>query len=264
VDLGLSGHSYLIVGGTAGMGLASAHALAADGATVAVVGRDAKRADAAVAELEQAHGTTAHALIADVSRPGEAERVVEEAWTALPDLAGVAVLTGLSGHVSLEADDETWDGAVQDVLMGTVRTVRAAVPHLVARGGGSIVTTAAYSIRSPHADRLPYATLKGAVAVFTKSVARSYGKDGVRANCIAPGVVETEALAAIRTQIAAARDWPVDEALERLMVGEWGLDIALARPARPAEIGDVVAFLLSERASYLTGALLNVDGGTNF
>jgi 3-oxoacyl-[acyl-carrier protein] reductase len=264
MDLGVAGHGFLVVGGTAGMGLAAARALAADGAHLAVVGRDAGRARAAADQLAADHGTTAVALVGDMSRSGDADRVVAEARAALPDLAGVAVLTGLAGHVGLDADDDAWDTAFQDVLMGTVRTVRAVVPLLVERGGGAVVTTAAYSVRSPSGARLPYGSLKGAVAVFTKGVARAYGAQGVRANCVAPGVVETDALTGIRAQVADARGWPRAGALERLMAEEWGMDVALGRPGRAAEVGDVVAFLLSERASYLTGALLNVDGGTDF
>jgi NAD(P)-dependent dehydrogenase (short-subunit alcohol dehydrogenase family) len=264
MDLGVAGHGFLVVGGTAGMGLAAASALAADGAHVAVAGRDAERARAAADRLTTQHGVPVVALVGDVSRGGEADRLIAEARDALPDLAGVAVLTGLAGHVGLDAGDDAWDQAFQDVLMGTVRTVRAVVPHLVERGGGAVVTTAAHSVHSPSGARLPYGSLKAAVAVFTKGVARAYGAQGVRANCVAPGVVETDALTAIRGQVAEARGWPREGALERLMADEWGMDVALGRPGRPAEVGDVVAFLLSERAGYLSGALLNVDGGTDF
>jgi 3-oxoacyl-[acyl-carrier protein] reductase len=81
---------------------------------------------------------------------------------------------------------------------------------------------------------------------------------------VASGVVETAALTAIRAQVADARGWPRAGALERVMAEQWGMDVVLGRPGRAAEVGDVVAILLSERASYLTGALLNVDGGTDF
>jgi NAD(P)-dependent dehydrogenase (short-subunit alcohol dehydrogenase family) len=138
------------------------------------------------------------------------------------------------------------------------------VPVLIEGGGGSIVTTAAYSIRAPKAHQFPYATLKAGVATLTKNVAKSFGHLGVRANCVCPGATETEILAALRADVAESRRWPYDEALERVMTEEWGMQVALGRPGRPEELGDVIAFLLSERASYLTGATLNVDGGTDF
>jgi 3-oxoacyl-[acyl-carrier protein] reductase len=141
---------------------------------------------------------------------------------------------------------------------------RAAVPRLVAGGGGAIVTTAAYSFHSPKAHQVPYSTLKAGVATLTKNLAKAYGPAGVRANCVCPGAIETDVLAALRTSLAVERGWPVEESLERAMVDDWGMHVALGRAGRPEELGDVIAFLLSERASYLTGALVNVDGGTDF
>lgn len=86
----------------------------------------------------------------------------------------------------------------------------------------------------------------------------------MRANCVCPGAIETDVLAGMRARLAVERGWPVAESLERAMVEDWGMQVALGRAGRPEELGDVVAFLLSERASYLTGALVNVDGGTDF
>lgn|GEM_PF-2097503 len=146
---------------------------------------------------------------------------------------------------------------------GTTRTVEAALPHLVPTKG-TIVTTAAYSIRSPEIARLPFAGLKSAVAVFTKGIAKEYGQHGIRANCVCPGAVETETLRVVRDYIAMERGYPHEEALERVMVEEWGFTAALGRPGQPHEVGELTAFLLSPRAGFLTGALINIDGGTNF
>jgi NAD(P)-dependent dehydrogenase (short-subunit alcohol dehydrogenase family) len=158
VDLGVRGKGFLIVGGTSGMGLATASVLAAEGAQLALVGRDAARAAEVAQRMSDEHGTLVVPVPGDVSRAGEGDRVVAAAQEFLADLAGVAVLTGTEGHVSIEAEDDVWTDAFEDVVMGTVRTVRAVLPHLVARGGGTVVTTAAYSIRSPHDNRLPYGT----------------------------------------------------------------------------------------------------------
>ena len=189
MDLGVRDQGYLIVGGTAGMGFEAARSLAADGARVAVCGRDEERAQRAADAIAAEHAVQAVPIVGDVSKGAEeAERVVAEATAALGDLAGMAVTTGLRGHHTLEdATDEVWEDAVQDVLMSIVRTVKAVLPQLVARGSGTIVTTSAYSIHAPHANRMPYVALKGAVAVFTKNVAKSYGRAGVRANCVCPG-----------------------------------------------------------------------------
>jgi len=267
VDLGVRGKGYLLVGGSAGMGLAAASALAADGAVVAIAGRDAARASAAGEALRADHGARVVALAGDVGVAGEAERLVAEAAAALGGLRGVAVTTGLGarGQRDLQrGTDADWHDTFEDLLMGTVRVCRAAVPLLVASGGGSIVTTAAYSIRSPKPHQLPYGALKSGVATFTKALAKAYGAAGVRANCVCPGATETAVLAAMRTRLAEERGWPVAEALERAMVEDWGMRVALGRAGTPRELGDVIAFLLSERASYVSGALVNVDGGTDF
>jgi NAD(P)-dependent dehydrogenase (short-subunit alcohol dehydrogenase family) len=266
MDLGVAGRNYVVLGGTRGIGLAAARALVADGATVALVGRDQGRADAAARAVEQNRGGRVIGLAADLTRAGDAERVLAAAADALGTLRGMAVTTGLGrrGHRDLiSASDEDWDATFADVLLGTVRACRAAVPFLV-DDGGAIVTTAAYSIRAPKPHQVPYAVLKSGVATLTKTIAKAYGPQGVRANCVCPGATETEILASMRVAIARERDWPEDEALERVMTDEWGMQVALGRLGRPEEVGDVVAFLLSERAAYLTGALVNVDGGTDF
>lgn len=267
MDLGVRGRPYLVVGGTRGMGREAATVLAEEGATVAIAGRDLDRARAVAGDLSDATGATVLGFAADVTVPGAAEDLVERAVDALGGLRGLAVTTGLGprGQRDLaSATDADWAATFDEILLSTVRICRAAVGHLVSGGGGSIVTTAAYSIRSPKPHQVPYAALKAGVATFTKTLAKSYGRDGVRANCVCPGATETEVLAAMRAHVARERGWPLDTALERVMEQEWGMNVALGRAGRPEELGDVIAFLLSERAGYVSGALVNVDGGTDF
>ncbi len=267
MDLGVRGRGYLVFGGTAGIGRAAARALAADGAQVAIAGRGRARAEATATELTAATGTPVVALTGDLTAPGAAEAVVAEAVERLGGLRGMAVTTGLGMRGQrdlLGGSDDDWAATFDDVLLATVRACRATVPVLVEGGGGAVVTTAAYSIRAPKPHQVPYGALKAGVATLTKNLAKAFGPDGVRANCVCPGATETDVLAAMRADVAESRGWPVDEALERVMSEEWGMRVALGRAGRPEEVGDVIAFLLSERAGYLTGATVNVDGGTDF
>jgi 3-oxoacyl-[acyl-carrier protein] reductase len=259
MDLRVKDKAYLVVGGTGGMGLAAAKVLAADGAAIAIVGRDAEKAQAA-AKLLSADGAGAvHALVHDVSKTGEALAAVDEGVSRLGRLDGIAITMGTAGMMPIDSDDAAWEAAFRDVVLATTRCVETALPHLT-KAKGAIVTTAAYSIRAPEDPRLPYASLKAAVAVFTRGIARTHGAAGIRANCIAPGAVETDALHALRGYVAEQKGYPYEEALERALVEDFGFGAALRRPGQPDEIGALIAFLLSDRCGYLTGQTIGVDG----
>jgi NAD(P)-dependent dehydrogenase (short-subunit alcohol dehydrogenase family) len=263
MDLQMSGKAVVLIGASSGLGLATALVLAAEGARIAIVGRDRERAEAAAESARDAGAAETVAISADVTSSGDAAAAVNTAADRFGGLDALAVMTGTIGHDHISVGDDRWLDVTRDVLLGTVRSVEAGLPFL-SKAGGTVVTTAAYSIRAPDIARLPYASMKSAVATFTKGIARSYGKHGVRANCVCPGAIETEALSQLRQHIAVERGIPADTALERVMVEDWHLDVALGRPGQPHEVGELIAFLLSPRAGYLTGALINIDGGTTF
>src|ERR1700733_8175692 len=155
------------------MGLAAARALAREGASVGGVGRDADRGKNAAEELVAAGATSAHSLASDVSQSGAAVAAVDEAVRILGRLEGIAVTMGTAGMMPIDSDDDAWDCAFRDVLLATTRSVQAALPHL-AVNGGAIGTPAAFPAPPPHEPRLPYASLKAAVATFTRGIARTH------------------------------------------------------------------------------------------
>jgi NAD(P)-dependent dehydrogenase (short-subunit alcohol dehydrogenase family) len=246
----------LIVGASAGIGAATACRAGAEGARLALVGRRADPLGALAASL------AAHPIAADVSEAGQADRVVAEAVAVLGGLDALAVVAGPMGERGPfhQTTDEVWLDYHRHVLQPVVGCCRAALPHLTAAGGGAIVTVAAYSMHAQHADMAHYAAMKSAVASVTKNVAKSYGPLGVRANCIAPGVL----VGPRADQLVEQYGGTPERAYYQHVAATYGMRVALERAGRPEEVADLITFLLSDRAAYLTGALINIDGGTDF
>jgi 3-oxoacyl-[acyl-carrier protein] reductase len=148
--------------------------------------------------------------------------------------------------------------------MGAVRACRAVLPHMVANGGGTIVLTSAYSSRAPKPFIAGYAAFKAALNNLTKTLAKTYGPDGVRVNAVAPGAIKTSRYDARLAALATEDPTMGLKEAEKLMLGRLDMKVALGRIGEPAEVADMITFLLSERAAYTTGLIANVDGGTDF
>lgn len=267
MDLGIKGKAFALVGGVGGMGLATAWLLAEEGARVAIIGRSAERGEPHAREIAEETGAEVRMIVGDGTQRGSLEAAIDEAANGFGALHGLAVTAGTmqTRKSILELDDDTWDDYFQVHVMMTVRACRAAIPHLIAAGGGSIVTSAAYSIRAMKPPLLGYASMKSAVEAITKNIALSYGAQGVRANTVCPGFTVSDDGSSVVAQMAAQKfGLPPLEAVNKAMKEDWKMDVAMGRVGLTSEIADLYAFLLSARAPYLTGAVINVDGGTQF
>ena len=248
MDLGLGGRGSLLTGASRGLGFATARVLVDDGARVLVSSRSPESVDAAVASLGGA--PAAHGLAADLADPGAAAALVETAGSQLERLDGVLVSVGgpAPGTV-LEAAEDDWRAAVDAVLLGTLRLVKALVPVL--GEGSAIGLVLSSSVKQPIPHLAISNGLRPGLAMTAKALADELGPRGIRVFGLLPGTIATDRI----TQIEAASG---DAAAARART-EAG--IPLRRVGRPEEFGRVAAFALSPAASYLTGVMLPVDGG---
>jgi 3-oxoacyl-[acyl-carrier protein] reductase len=245
LDLGLEGSACLVTGSTAGIGLATARLLVEEGARVVTCGR---RAAPGVGE--------AHHVQADLSAAGEPERVVAEGARAVGGLDVLVNNVGLARIARFEeVADEEWDAYWQLNVMSYVRAIRAALPHLRARGAGSIVNVSSTAGKRPSTGMPHYSVAKAAVLSLSRLVADVYAKDGIRSNAVAPGPTATDAW--LGEGGLAEQQGDRDQVLASVAAGR-----PLGRLADPEEIAAVIAFLCSPRAGYVTGAAWSADGGT--
>jgi len=252
MDLGLSGKLALVAAASRGLGRACAEELVREGARVAICARDAAALEATAREIG------AHGIVADLARRGEAEAFVERAAT---DLGGVDILvTNAGGPPPGRFEDHTeatWRAAVDLNLLSVVSLVRAAVPHLRRRGGGRIVNLVSIAAKQPIANLVLSNSIRAAVIGLGKTLATELGPDGILVNNVCPGRIATDRLRDLDRDLAARTGRSPEEVARDLCRA-----IPLQRYGRPEELAALVAFLCSQRASYITGATILVDGGS--
>ena len=246
----------MVTGSTGGIGLAAARLLAGEGARVVVCGRDSERVDTARDESRAALG-----VVADLAEPGAPEALVAEATDELGRVDVLVNNVGEAYQVGFdELTDRQWDEMWQLNVMSAVRTTRAVLPSMRDRGSGAIVNVSSTAGKRPSTGMPNYSVTKAAVLSLSRLVADLYAKDGIRCNAVTPGPTATDAWLAdggLADQQAARTGKSRDDVLRSVGGGR-----PLGRLAQPEEIAAVIAFLCSERASYVTGAAWSADGGT--
>lgn len=253
MDLELGGKAVLITGGTDGLGLALAKRLAAEGASVAVCGREAERVRAAGASLNEIGGEVL-AQQADVTSPADLDAFVEAAIERWGRIDGVVHNAGRAAGGRIQSiDDAAWESDFQLKLMAAVRLTRLALPELRATRG-SILFTLAISAKAPGGSSEPSSVTRAAGMALMKALSKELAPDGVRANAVLIGLIESGQW----VRAADGTGEPLEQFYARFAKDA---GIPLGRFGRAEEFADLGCFLLSPRASYLTGVAINLDGG---
>lgn len=257
MDLALRGRCAIVCAASKGLGRAAATALAHEGASVAICGRTAATLEAAAADIRAATGSLIVPIVADVARAADVERLVAESARALGGIDILVTNTGGPKSALFESlSDEDWQAAIDSLLMSVVRLSRAVIPHMRQRKGGRMLYVTSVSVKQPIEALALSNALRAGLAGLAKTLALELAADKILVNCVAPGYTRTDRVIEL-AEAAANREQTTVEAVQRRTEAT----IPLHRLASPEEFGDVVAFLASGRASYVTGTTLQVDGG---
>jgi 3-oxoacyl-[acyl-carrier protein] reductase len=252
MDLGLTDRVAIVTGSSRGLGLASATALAREGCLVTLCARTASTLEEAAESVARAAGSRSrvHTVTADVTRAEDIARVVDQTVSAFGGLDVLVNNVGMArGAGLLETSDADWQEALDQTLMPAVRASRLAVPHMRARGGGAIIIVASIFGREA-GGRMTYNAVKAAEISLAKSLAQQLAPSQIRVNSVSPGSILFE----------GGSWWKRQQENPAAIADFVARELPFGRFGRPEEVGDVVAFLASPRASWISGTSVVVDG----
>lgn len=264
MDLKLDGKIALVTGSSKGIGEAVARGLAREGATVIVHGRNKAAAEDVVHSI-MADGGRAYSVVGDLTNAEDVQRLVDEAQTFVKPVEILVNNAGGSGETEdwSTTRPETWASVHERNVLAAVRVTTRVLPNMRAAQWGRIVNISSLAAMMPPASRPDYAAAKAAMIAMTASLAKAVAKEGVTANTVTPGTIHSVSLdrafrkAAVDNGLAADAPWSeIEETVLPLFA-----QVPMGRVGTLEEIADVIAFLVSPRASYITGANLRLDGG---
>jgi len=257
MDLGIAGRVALVTASSQGLGRACAKALAQEGAKVVINGRRADVLEKTRTQLAAETGSEILAFQADLMKAEEVKRLVESVLEKLGRIDILVTNCGPPPHgLFTELDDEKWDIANELVVKSVVRLCRQVIPVMEKQKWGRIVNVTSTSVKQPLGDMVLSSAGRMGVVGLSKILANQFARSGITVNTVCPGPYMTEAEARYFEEEGLKKGITADQAAT-----EWLTDIPMGRIGDPKEFGDVVAFIASERASYLTGTLIQIDGG---
>jgi 3-oxoacyl-[acyl-carrier protein] reductase len=266
MDLGLRNATVIVAGGTTGMGRAAAECFAEDGARVAVLARSEAGLQATSEALTELGSPDALGIATDLFDSSSVEAAVEqvgERWGHLNALvnAGGPMHGGLKTFETY--DDDEWHDVFDGLTLAAVRTVRAALPLLRKADWARIVNVSAMSTKHQSPPLVAYTAAKSALTSLTKNLSQSLAADGILVNTVSPGTFASESFKAALSSMPEVNENDLQDIMRFIKEG-FGHQVFLDRAADPSEIGPVIAFAASARNTYMTGANINVDGGSDF
>ena len=261
MDFAIKGKTAVVTGGDSGMGFQTTRMLLQEGVRVVMADQFPDRIEQAATQLGQLGEV--HPAVVDVTNAASVEALRGSAMAKLGHvdfLVNAAGVTGPTGDFHT-IDDEAWLGALQVILMGAVRVVRAFVPGMVERKQGRIILFGSEDAEQPYADELPYCAAKAGILNLTKGLSKTYSKHGVLVNTVSPAYIATPMTDAMMEKRAKENGTSFDEAIASFLKEERPT-LELRRRGRPEEVAALVVFLCSQQASFINGANYRVDGGS--
>jgi NAD(P)-dependent dehydrogenase (short-subunit alcohol dehydrogenase family) len=252
MELGLKGKVAAITGGSEGIGKATARRLALEGVQVAICARRVDVLQQAADEIKQTGGEVL-ALVADMTKPADIEKFIADTVKQFGRLDILVNNAGTSNANHFESiGDEVWTQDLELKLFGAIRAARAAIPHMKQQGGGRIINVTMVGAKQPGAKSLPTTVSRAAGIAFTKALSKDMAEHHILVNTVCVGLIKSGQMA----RGAARRGLQPEQFYEQA-----GKNIPLGRVGEAEEVANVIAFLASDAASYVTGTSINVDGG---
>jgi len=250
------GRVALVTGGSSGLGAGAALELARQGAAVAVHGVDLGQAEA-VAKTIRAAGGRAIAVAGLIQDAGTSVAAVEATMAAFGRLDTLVASAGIQRYgTAVSTDESTWDEVAEVNVKGVYLAAKAALPHIRLSPAGSVVIVSSAQATASQADVVAYTASKGALVAMARAMAMDEAEFGVRVNTVSPGAIDTPMLRHSASMLSDGTPAGVDKVL-----ADWGAVHALGRVGTAEEVGAVISFLASTRASFVTGTEVRVDGG---